>query len=152
MPKLKLAFLILALFSTGIFAQRTGYGVGLILGEPTGISAKYWLDNESALNAGLAYSFTTANKGFSLHLDLINHLPSNIYPKENIPFYYGFGVRIRSKARTSGSLGVRGVAGLVWQHKKYPVDIFAEVAPVFQLLPETNLLFDLAIGGRYYIK
>jgi len=33
---------------------REGVGVGLIVGEPTGVSLKYWLDRSTAIDAALA--------------------------------------------------------------------------------------------------
>lgn len=146
------AFLLGLVLLVNANAQEKGYGLGLMIGEPTGISGKYWIDEETALSGGLAYSFTSANKGFSFHADYIYHIPSLIQTNEKIPFYYGFGFRIRTKEKTEGSLGVRGVAGIVWQRNDYPLDIFLEAAPVFKLLPETNLDFDAALGIRYYFN
>ncbi len=149
----KITFILftLILFSN-IYSQQNGFGIGVMLGEPTGISGKYWLDKETAVSGGLAYSLFSSNRGFSLHADLIYHLTDILKTEEEIPFYYGFGFRLRAKERTEGSFGVRGVAGFVWQRRDYPVDIFIEAVPVFKLLPETNIDFDFALGGRYYFK
>ncbi len=146
----KILFLLIVSVSIS-FAQKSGYGFGVMIGEPTGISAKYWFDTETAVSGGLAYSILSGNSKVSLHADYIYHLPGIIdFKNEEIPFYYGFGFRLRTGG--SSSLGVRGVTGFVWQRNDYPVDIFLEAAPVFLLLPETKLEVDFALGARYYFK
>ncbi len=147
-----LIFLILIISISQAYAQRSGYGVGIIIGEPTGLSGKYWMDKETAVSAGLAYSFASNNRGISLHADLINHQYGVIKSGYILPVYYGFGFRLRTKERTDGSFGVRGVVGLNWQRTDYPIDIFIEAAPVFILLPETGVAIDASLGARYFFK
>ena len=39
-----------ALFSVGVMAQNSGLGLGVIFGEPTGLSAKIWTSERTALD------------------------------------------------------------------------------------------------------
>lgn len=134
---------------TNTHAQENKFGVGVMLGAPTGFSAKYWLSEENALDFGLAYSFVESGNAVSLHADYLYH-ESRWFPRfERLDFYYGFGARIRSNSNQT-SLGIRGVAGLALMLKEAPVDIFVEFAPVFKLIPSTALNLDCAIGARYY--
>lgn len=144
--------LIVSLTSLKSFSQDKGFGLGVILGEPTGISGKYWVDNEHALDFGLAYSFVHPNKTFSLHGDYLLHLPNLIKSSYRFPVYYGFGARIHFGNKDGNTLGARGVIGILWMHDSLPIDAFIELAPVFNLFPETSLHFDFAIGGRYYFN
>ncbi|MGD8781593.1 MAG: hypothetical protein PVH88_21830 [Ignavibacteria bacterium] len=131
-------------------SSRNRIGVGLILGEPTGFSGKYWINEFEAVDVGIAYSFI-GNSSFSLHADYLYHDLDMIIDKHEIPVYYGFGFRYRA-LDDDAAIGARGVMGVLWYDKKYPIDVFFEIAPVFELFPSTSLSFDIAIGGRYYFK
>jgi hypothetical protein len=61
--KYKITFigLFLLIASSGASAQIRSdedFGLGLILGEPTGLSLKYWFDEERAVDGALAWSLS----------------------------------------------------------------------------------------------
>jgi len=150
---MKRLFLFLALGGIFIFsnvkAQESKFGLGVMLGAPTGFSAKYWLNEDNALDFGLAYSFVENGNALSLHSDYLYH-EQHWFPQfDRLDFYYGFGARIRSN-KDQTSFGIRGVVGLDLMLKTAPIDIFIEIAPVFKLIPGTALNLDCAIGARYY--
>jgi hypothetical protein len=155
--KLKYIFLHLILFSLMIIngnmlGQTKGYGLGIMVGEPTGFSAKYWLNKENAVDFGFAYSFVHPNSSLSLHSDYLIHIPTLITKDGELPFYYGFGGRLHVSAKDKPFLGARAVAGILWMSKEYPIDAFFEIAPVFNIFAETSLHLDMAIGVRYYLE
>jgi hypothetical protein len=47
---------ILVSLSQLSFAQERNFGLGVIVGEPTGLSAKLWTSNTGALDFGLGWS------------------------------------------------------------------------------------------------
>ncbi len=147
-----LIILVLVLCQVKSYSQEKGVGLGVIIGQPTGISGKYWLNETNALDFGLAYSFAHDKSAVSLHSDYLFHLPRLIKSELNLPFYYGFGGRIYFNDRNKNTIGARGVAGIMWIPASLPIDTFFEIAPVFNLFPETSLYLDLAIGIRYYFK
>ncbi|MBU0475435.1 MAG: hypothetical protein KKF62_14905 [Bacteroidetes bacterium] len=148
-----LIILLLLLAVTKIsFAQESGLGVGIILGEPTGLSGKYWLDESTAADFGIATGLFGENAGFSLHADYLYHNKNLVQLEYKLPVYYGFGVRMRFPTKSQLNLGVRGVVGIMLFIKQYPMDVFFEIAPSFRLLPTTGLNLDLAIGTRYYFN
>lgn len=151
---MKFIKLILFLLLCGIttYAQDKNFGLGIMLGEPTAISVKYWTSSTNAWDFGLGYSFVNAENKTSIHADYLYHIPNFIKAKYRIPFYYGFGVRLRFHSHESSNIGARGVAGLAMLLDEIPVDIFFEVAPVFSLLPKTSLNLDAALGARYYFN
>ncbi|MFZ5947523.1 MAG: hypothetical protein ACOYU5_06095 [Stygiobacter sp.] len=151
MKKTLLFILFTSILTTEIISQEKGFGIGVMIGEPTGISAKYWLDNSTAVDFGLAYSLFHSKSSFSFHADYVIHNYELIKSNYKIPIYYGVGGRIRLYSNNT-YLGARGVAGILYIDKNYPFDVFFEIAPVFNLLPETSLHLDLAIGARYYIR
>jgi len=90
--------------------------------------------------------------GFSIHADYLYHINDLIKWKYKLPFYYGFGLRMRFPSNSQMHFGVRGTVGLLMYVKKLPLDLFFEIAPSFRLLPTTGLDVDIAIGSRYYFK
>lgn len=151
----KVFFTVLVLTGLSVFsnlyAQENKFGIGFMIGAPTGFSAKYWVSENNAFDFGLAYSFVESGNALSIHADYLYH-ESRWFPKfERLDFYYGYGARIRSN-KDQTSLGVRGVAGLSLMLKDSPIDIFVEMAPVFKLIPSTALNLDASIGARYYFN
>src|SRR5512141_800410 len=83
-------------------AQDHGFGLGVILGEPTGFSAKLWTSPVNAFDFGLGFSiggdrigkFNGSYDGGSrthFHMDYLWHSFDAIYTDINLPVYYGVG-------------------------------------------------------------
>jgi len=148
-----LLIVISILFITSInFAQQKDFGLGVVFGEPTGISAKYWLDSGTALDFGLGYSFTSTNSLFDFYADYVFHNSDMIHSEENFVVYYGPGARLKIKENSDSRLGVRGVIGILWIPQGTNFDIFVEVAPILDIIPATKFSFSSGIGGRYFFN
>ena len=150
MKRILFASLIIFTFTFKIYSQDNGFGAGIILGEPTGISAKYWTSSKGAFDGAVAWSFV--NEGaFHIHLDYLLHNFDLIsVPEGRLPFYYGIGGRI--KASKDARIGARVPLGLAYIFNNAPVDIFLEVVPLLDLAPKTAFRINAAIGARYYFK
>jgi hypothetical protein len=136
------------IFISSINAQSSGIGVGLIVGEPTGISGKYWTGNTTAFDAALAWSFVDEN-AFQIHADYLFHNIRLITISEGkLPFYYGIGARL--KTANDIKLGVRVPLGLAYLFQNVPIDIFVEVVPILDLIPKTDFQINAALGARYF--
>jgi hypothetical protein len=147
--------LSIALTLTGttlLFPQERGLGLGIIIGEPTGFSGKYWLNDDNAVDFGLGYSFVHPHNALSIHGDYMFHLPSLIKSELNLPVYYGFGGRVHLSSSDVPYIGTRGVIGIEWIPANLPIDTFLEIAPVFNIFAQTSLHLDMAFGCRYYLK
>jgi len=145
-----LIFAILFLLSgqSPAAVQPRGLGLGVIIGEPTGISFKKWTNKSQAFDGAVAWSFGHED-AFHLHLDYLFHNRRLIIIDRNvIPFYYGIGGRI--KFSDSNSFGIRFPLGLTLFIVEAPIDLFLEVVPIMNLAPETDLDLNAAIGARYY--
>lgn len=143
---------LLLVLNCSLKAQDKGFGLGLMIGEPTGFSGKYWVSNDNAFDFGLAYSFVQKFSALSMHADYLYHAFDVIKSDYRLPVYYGFGARIRFVNNSDNSLGARGVVGIAWLSEKLPIDVFFEVVPVFNIIPSTSLNLDIALGARYYFK
>jgi hypothetical protein len=133
-------------------AQDKGYGIGIILGEPSGLSGKYWLNNTNALDFGLGFSFTSFNNSrIQLNCDYLWNNYNLFKTTEKLIIYYGPGIKLLTGGSNDAKLGVRGVAGVGWFMKDAPLDVFFEVAPVVYLIPGTIFKVDGEIGARYFL-
>jgi len=138
------------LFLSAANAQSKGIGLGLIVGEPTGISFKYWTGSTTAFDAALAWSFIDEG-AFHIHGDYIFHNFTLItIPEGKLPFYYGIGARIKTANDTK--LGVRVPLGLAYLFNSAPIDIFLEIVPILDLTPKTDFAINAALGARYYFN
>ncbi len=133
-----------------IDAQTRNFGLGIMLGDPSGLNGKYYLNSINAVEVGLGVGVFGGENSFAMHVDYLYHNYDLIKATEKFPVFYGFGVRIRSKEDAEFGLGVRGVIGIQWVNQSMPIDVFLHVAPVFKLLPATKFGVDGAIGARYY--
>jgi hypothetical protein len=149
------------LVARGSFAQDRGVGLGAIIGEPTGLSVKVWTSDEHALDFGLGWSVGTnwfgtlhghdeRGRRLHFHMDHLWHAFSAIHSNQRFPLYYGVGARVNTGAGYDGSLAFRGVIGVVWLPLDTVADFFVEVAPSFELLPESAFGLDAGLGVRYY--
>lgn len=138
------------IFAEGVNNQKK-FGLGVMVGEPSGISGKYYFNEVNAIDFGIGYSIATDGK-FNLHVDYLYHIEDLFDIREKIVLHYGFGAKIKTYSNEDDAFGIRGVVGLTWSPENLPVDGFIEIAPVFKLLPSTELELDLSIGGRYYFN
>lgn len=143
------SLLFLFFFSTVSIAQSSGLGLGIIVGEPTGISAKYWTTSSTAFDFGLGYSFER-NSRMHLHADYLFHARNIFNTTENISLHYGPGGRIRLVENGKSRLGIRFDVGLTWIPRNSPVDVFLEIAPLLDIIPETDFSLNGGIGVRYF--
>ena len=74
--------------------------------------------------------------------------------------YYGAGGRIKlkdddnSKERSNSDtrVGIRIPIGVTYIFENKPLDLFIEVVPILDVVPETDLRLNAALGIRYYFN
>lgn len=153
--------LVFILLTATAQAGQDGIGVGVILGEPTGVSVKNWLDTRTAVDAAAAWSFS-GQDSFQLHADYLIHpidLPKIPEIKGQTTFYYGVGGRLKlqenddhNSDNNDDRLGLRLPIGLSLLLSAVPVEFFVELVPILDLVPDTEFELNAAIGARYYFK
>ena len=129
-------------------AQDRGFGLGVILGEPTGISFKQWIEKKKAIDGAIAWSFEKKS-AVHLHADLLFHT-SNIVKVEmsKLVAYYGIGGRIKFVDKSR--IGVRVPLGLDYLPSETPIDVFLEIVPLLDLAPSTDFTLNAALGVRFF--
>ena len=129
-------------------AQDSGFGLGIIIGEPTGISLKQWTNSRTAIDGAIAWSFEKES-ALHLHGDLLyhNYDPGKV-SRGKLLWYYGIGGRV--KFEDDSKIGVRVPLGLDYLFGTAPLDFFLELVPILDLAPSTDFSLNAAIGFRYF--
>ncbi len=144
---LAIAILLPSLAHAG--SNRSGFGLGLMVGEPSGISAKLWLKETTAVQGAVAWS-TSSNSSMTLQADYVRHNFGLIsISKGALPLYFGLGGRWVSRDGDD-YLGVRVPIGLDWMFENSAFDVFAEIVPTVDVTPDLDLRLAGAIGGRFF--
>ncbi|HVR35757.1 MAG TPA: hypothetical protein VMS21_07895 [Methylomirabilota bacterium] len=129
-----------------------GFGAGLMVGDPFGVSLKYWLNETWAIDGGLGYSWR-GRDGFHIHSDVLYHFFDLIdIDKGRLPLYFGVGARVHFERHSDDHVGIRGPVGVAYLFEDKPVDVFLEVAPVLDFTPDTKFRFTAAAGARYWFR
>ncbi|UCE67996.1 MAG: hypothetical protein JSU85_01990 [Candidatus Zixiibacteriota bacterium] len=137
--------------ATASAAENSDFGLGIILGEPTGISGKLWTGGNSAVDGAVAWSMHNS-ASLHLHADyLVHSFSSRSVEKGRLPIYYGVGGRIKfSENNNDNFIGVRAPVGIEYLFETAPVDIFFEIVPILNLAPDTDFDLNAAVGARYF--
>lgn len=126
------------------------FGIGLLLGEPTGISAKYFFSDTLAVDGAVGWSFDDETD-LDLHGDVLWHkFDLFSVPKGRLPLYVGVGVRVSFRDHADDRVGVRVPVGVSYLFDELPLDVFVEVAPVLDFSPSTRGSVNAGIGARWW--
>ena len=142
-------FMLMVMLTCGTAqAQDRGFGLGIILGEPTGITWKLWTGYNTAIDGAVAWSFEKKSS-MHLHGDLLFHNFNRAKVDEGkLLLYYGIGGRV--KFQDDSKVGVRVPLGINYLFAKSPLDVFLEIVPILDLAPSTDFSLNGAIGIRYF--
>lgn len=139
-------------------AEKGTLGVGIIVGEPTGICAKIYLSQDRALQVAAGSAFIS--NGLQLHADYVFH-PWILQDRDSfvLPVYLGPGFRVidysgGSNGASHFAAGLRGVIGLLFDFKSVPLDAFIEIAGIleydFKSGNGAGAALNFGGGMRYY--
>ena len=151
MKKLILVSLALIL-SFNAFSQDSGIGIGVILGNPTGFSAKFWMSEKVAVDAAVGATFYSGYYGygfFRIHGDFLFHNWSFDVAQDVMKVYFGAGAMVGFSSYDF-HLGIRVPGGVAYHFHQMPLECFAEVVPRFDVLPGFDFDVDYAVGARWY--
>ena len=151
-----LTVLLASLLSISAQASESwsGLGIGIIAGSPTGVTFKNWTSETTAIDLSAEWT-TSSNDQFHIHADHLIH-DFNMIKADGIAgslaLYYGYGgvIKLNEGKKKDTVLGIRVPVGLSLLLNKQPVELFIEVAPTLEVVPDTKLNVNAAIGGRFY--
>lgn len=127
------------------------FGAGLIIGEPTGASLKYYLSEKTAIDGAIGWGFHHETD-LHLHGDYLWHF-NDLFPsvsEGHLSLYVGVGARVKFRDNDDDRVGIRVPVGLSYMLENVPVDGFVEVAPVIDFTPSTRGGFTAGIGARFW--
>ncbi len=132
-------------------------GLGVIFGEPTGLTLKYWTHSNQALSFGVAYSFGNSVTFIGDYLwHFLNAFSSgrrNSVASEFTP-YLGVGgvIFFKDERRYSRStnLGIRIPLGIEFRPVHPPIGVYLELVPAVAVAPSVYGFVQGGIGIRYY--
>ncbi len=159
MKKLFLVLGLLIIINFSLRAQSPGrkeLGFGIMLGDPSGLTLKYW---QTQVNA-FVFDFGTSyfgnprlNADYLWHFDAFNSRIANLYAGPGVALGFGSNGGFWNKnfrSDKNAALGVRGVFGVDILPIRTPLEVFVEVGVLVGLAPDFGSGLDGAIGIRYY--
>jgi hypothetical protein len=134
----------LLLCSSSALGQTARYGLGLIVFDPSGMTAKAWLKKGGTIDGAVGWS---AMEGHQLHLhaDYL-FLNARIASDRNVRFIFYFGIGGKIIFQDHDSAWFRLPVGIDFFIQKTPLNIFFELVPSFNF--HRGEVFG-AIGLRY---
>jgi hypothetical protein len=127
------------------------FGLGVVLIDPTGLSANYYYEKQRSLSAALGWG----SDHLHLHMDHLWYRRDIIViDRTPIDLYYGVGGRIYQHEKRNGDdenkIGVRVSVGVSYLFRKIPVQVFGELGPALILVDDSAFVIDISLGARYY--
>ena len=157
----------------GFVANKT-FGLGLELGEPTGLNGKVFVSPSVALDFGAGYMYRHwyfhQAEGFHTYLDVLFHPVVLAHASGfELPFYIGVGGRFWSFHWCEGNVcgypgqafGIRIPVGIDFDFNNVPLDLFLQLVPVVDFVygdyydryPDRGHFgLDFSVGLRYWFK
>lgn len=136
--------------------EKGTIGVGIIIGEPSGVSARLYLKDDQAIQGMVGSG--VFDSGIQMSADYVFHpLILQSRPSFVLATYLGPGVRFidhnQGRDNSFFAVGLRGVGGLLFDFKS-PLDAFIEVAGVleygFKSGEGAGVALNAGAGVRYY--
>ncbi len=144
-----LSFLTVFLAVSALAIEGRKVGIGVIAGEPTGITGKYMIDNNSAVDAGVGWK-TSGDDGFHIYGDYLYHF-YNLFEVGvgKLPMYVGGGARLIYRENKDNKFGIRIPVGFEYLFDNMPLAAFLELVPVMNLTPDTDFDLEGGVGMRF---
>jgi hypothetical protein len=154
------------------FTANKTFGLGLELGEPTGLNGKWFFSDNVALDFGVGWIYGWRyGDGFHTYADILWHPFSFVNADAfELPFYVGGGLRYwdfrycdyRGFCDYYGgsALGIRVPVGISFDFNDIPLDIFIQIVPTLDFIygdyydrfgrRRAEFGVDLSVGIRYW--
>jgi hypothetical protein len=142
------------------------FGIGGMLGQPTGFTLKYFFTKEHALTGAVGLGWW-GGPNFHVHVDYGYHFELTRQPAFDLKLYVGGGLKFfvfyyrdyrpywsddpdRYYYDGRAGLGLRFPVGIAFNLNRVPLEIFGELAPGVAFLPWLDFIADGSVGVRYY--
>jgi hypothetical protein len=149
--QIALALLVPCLFAAQPSAAGD-VGLGIRVGEPTGFSGKFWTSTNNAVDVAASWSLHH-NEDFQVNGDFVHH-DYGVFDVDDgaLGVYYGVGGRMLLRDRGDDRMGLRVPVGLSYFFPSRSVELFAEVAPTVDVVPDTDGEIQGVLGVHFTIR
>jgi len=148
-----LAIIAFTIFSHQAYAQDRTFGVGGVIGDPYGVSMKYYLAEDKAIAAGLGFGFADEISHIFFTADFLLHrIYDTSWDEGSLHFYYGPGIALYDYGFSDLEISLRAPIGIGADFSSAPLGIFLELAPYVDISPDFFFSFMGAAGFRFYLK
>lgn len=130
-------------------AQDRTFGIGGIIGDPDGITAKAWLSESTAIAGALSFDLGEDYSWFLIQADFLKQNTVATWEEAYLQTHFGGGLRVVS-GDFSEYIAVRAPIGVDVNAIDAPVEVFMEVVPTIDVDPDFFFYFTGAMGFRYY--
>jgi hypothetical protein len=162
--KMNLAPGLICLFlSLPTVAMARTWALGLVVGDPTGLSANYSFTEVETLHTTLDYEFSADDR-----LEIASHYTwrkkNPKLDKMQLGWFYGAGARLVIRDRDHhqsdhkhdfndghADFGPSGTVGLYHQFKQAPLEIFLKGNLTVNIIEDTDVDGDVMLGLHYNI-
>jgi hypothetical protein len=146
-------YLLLAAFLfTGSAYANDGTSLGLVLGNPNGISARHWLSEEHSIEGAAGWAVSRSR--FQVNGNFLWNQPGAVsIGDQAFDLFYGAGVSLRTKSGSANNevvFGPRVPIGLSHDFANPDIEVFAEAALNIGIIPSSDLYLDANLGVRFY--
>ena len=148
--KITISFLFIFLATNAFAIERKNFGLGVMAGDPTGITAKFMIDNYSGIDAALGWK-TSGDSEFYISSDYLFHIYDLVkIPEKIFPLYFGGGLRFIDRDKKDNKFGIRIPVGVEYLFFNNSLGAFGELVPILDLTPDTEFDLEFGIGIRYF--
>ena len=131
-------------------AQDSGFGLGIVLGDPSGLSFKGYVGPTMAIDGAVGYG--VINDGhLSAYVDFLWEWQMTSWERADLALYVGVGPKIGQFFHHDElRVGARAPVGVSFQFSRVPLDFFVEVAAGLWFIDHVDFDLDAGLGLRYW--
>lgn len=144
-------------------ARAEQFGLGFLLGEPTGLSFRWFFYETQGIDALAAWGWGwNHHQKIVIHADYLFRFYDLIpIPKGDTALYVGGGLQMGMFDNSPYDnyyhddhdwwflLALRLPGGILYQVKSFPIEVLFEVAFLFNILPDLAADFNVGLGLRF---
>lgn len=130
-------------------AQDRKFGIGGIIGDPDGITAKGWLSESTAIAGAISVDLGSDFSWFLIQADFLKQNTLAVWEEALLQSHFGGGVRVVT-GDFSEYIAIRAPIGVDVNAIDAPVEVFMDIVPTIDVDPEVYFYFTGAMGFRYY--
>lgn len=146
----KLICLLALVLSSSVFAAGGANGLGIVFGDPSGITFQHKINERQFADFYFAYTW---DDEVIFMGDYKFRLPGLLQTEVPIMPYVGIGAFFKFEDHDHNddvAIGARIPLGLEWKIPEAPITVFGELVPALRVVKRTDGDFQAGIGGRYF--